>query len=423
MEQGQDHRVLALKYRPITFSEIIEQDTAVRALQNAFSSDRLGSGYLFFGARGVGKTSIARIIARRVNCASPVGNEPCNRCESCRSILEGNSMDVMEIDAASHRGIQNIRELRESVRFQPMSGKKKVYIIDEVHMLTLESFNALLKTLEEPPPHALFLLATTELNKIPETILSRCQVFVFRKVPIGRMQEYLSELCKKEGIHAEEEALFWLARKGDGSVRDSLSYLETAMTYCGSTITAEQVKELAGVVWTDAFLRITEAMLREEEGNREDFLKPVHEIYTSGGDLNRFVWDYLDFLRVLTHILHGIQDTEFLAVPGSEIAEIKERLGEIDPVRVGVVFEGIHGLLSKTYSYRLRSSYETRVLIEMELHTIRERLARPSLSGILSRINRLSAAIREGKPYSPENDLQESFLGTVVDPEGLPRLE
>ena len=422
MAERVDHRVLALKYRPRLFSEIIEQKTAVRALQNAFSSERLGSGYLFFGARGVGKTSIARIIARRVNCSNPVDNEPCNECESCRAILEGNSMDVMEIDAASHRGIQNIRELRENVKFQPMSGKKKVYIIDEVHMLTLESFNALLKTLEEPPPHALFLLATTELNKIPETILSRCQVFVFRKVPLKTMEEYLGELCRREGIKAEEEALFWIARKGDGSVRDSLSVLETAMTYCGDTITAAQVKELAGVVWTDSFIRITKSLL-DEEAPAAELVQPIHEIYSSGGDLNRFVWDYLDFLRICIHLLHHIDDQEFLGIPGSEIKTIKEAIDRSDPAKLGIIFERVHGLLQKTHSYGLRNSYETRVLVEMELYGIKEKLGQPSLSGLLGKINHLSAAIREQKPYSPENDLQESFLGTVVDPEGLPRLE
>ncbi len=422
MDSALDHVVLARKYRPARFSEVIEQQTAVRALQNAFEGGRLGSAYLLFGPRGVGKTTIARLIAKRVNCQSPEGNEPCNKCESCTAITQGNSLDVIEVDAASHRGIHHIRELRENVKFQPMSSLKKVYIIDEVHMLTTESFNALLKTLEEPPPHVLFILATTEFNKIPETILSRCQVFTFRKIPLKVVQSHLERLCKDEGIAYEEEALFWIARKGDGSLRDSLSFLETAMTYGGRTISTEHVKELIGAVYLDLYLGLT-SLLLEEGGSPEELMKPVHEVFVSGGDLSRFVWEYLDFLRIVIHIRNGVEDTEFLGIPGNEIHHIRESLGQADPVRLRVIFDAVYRLMDRNHALRLRNSYETRVLIEMELLHLKEKLSRPSLTGVIQKINRLSAAIQEGVPYSPESELQQKFLGTEVDPDSLPTLE
>lgn len=394
----------------------------MRALQNALESGRLGSAYLFFGPRGVGKTTLARILAKRVNCHAPVDGEPCDECESCISILNGNSMDVLEIDAASNRGIHNIRELRENVKFQPMASKKKVYIIDEVHMLTTESFNALLKTLEEPPPFVLFILATTEFNKIPETILSRCLVFALRKVPLKVVQEYLRDMCEKESIPVEEEALFWIARRGDGSVRDSLSFLEQAVTYCGKNITTEQVKELLGAVPLDLFIGLTENLLNASSDVNK-LLEPVHDTFATGGDLGRFVWEYLDFLRTAIHIRHGIEDPEFLGLPGTETQKIRALFGAVDPGKLTFLFDSVYELLSRSYALRLRNSYETRVLIEIELLSLRDRLSRPSISGILTRLNRLGAAIHQGTAYSPESDLQKKFLGTVIEPGSIPGLE
>ena len=194
------HLVFARKYRPQIFKDVIYQELAINALKNAFKNNRVGHAYIFYGPRGVGKTTIARILAKRLNCESPQNNEPCNECTSCTEITRGISNDVLEIDAASNRGIDNIRDLRENVKFSPMGGKYKVYIIDEVHMLTEPSFNALLKTLEEPPPNVVFVMATTEYHKIPETILSRCQDFTFKKVPLTELQTYIEGICKVEKI-------------------------------------------------------------------------------------------------------------------------------------------------------------------------------------------------------------------------------
>ncbi|MCB1321254.1 MAG: DNA polymerase III subunit gamma/tau [Leptospiraceae bacterium] len=418
----QSHLVLARKYRPQKFAEVVQQQTAVRALLNAIEGDRLGSAYLFFGPRGVGKTTIARILAKRVNCTAPQGGEPCDACESCLSIVSGNSLDVMEIDAASHRGIHHIRELRENVKFQPMVSRIKVYIIDEVHMLTTESFNALLKTLEEPPAHVLFILATTELNKIPETILSRCQVFNFRKVPLKVVQEYLRELCAREKIEADDEALFWIARRGDGSVRDSLSFMEQAITFCDGKLETEKVKELIGAIALDLFIDLTQRLL-EPDSDGNALLTPIHEIFNSGGDLNRFVWEYLDFLRILIHIKQKVENPEFLGIPGGEIKRMHQEFDGTDPVRLTVIFNAVYALLTRSFALRLRNSYEMRVLIEIEILALHEKLQRPSIAGVLKKLNQFSAALKGGTPYSPEFELQKQFLGTVMDPDAVPSLE
>lgn len=419
VETQKQHLVLARKYRPQKFKEVVQQQTAVQALQNALNSGRIGSAYLFYGPRGIGKTTIARILAKRINCMNPVDGEPCDACQSCLSILSSNSMDVMEIDAASHRGIDAVREMRENVKFQPMVSSKKVYIIDEVHMLTMEAFNALLKTLEEPPAHVLFILATTELNKIPETIRSRCQVFTFKKVPQNILSKYIGELCEKEGIKVSEEALFWVARKGDGSVRDGLSFMEQAITYCGSEVTGEKIRELIGAIPHDIFLELTFKLLNKEESDY-DMLAPVEETFRMGGDLNRFIWEYLEFLRTLIHIRNGVEDTEFIGLPETDIIEVRKEVSSVDPASLTFIFQEVYEILGKTRSLRLRNSYESRILIEVSFMDLKEKLTRPSMTGVLKKLNRLSAAIHQGVPYSPENDLQKKVLGTVLDDHSLP---
>lgn len=447
------HVVLARKYRPRLWKEVIEQSAAVQSLQNAIKANRVGSAYVFFGPRGVGKTTIARILARAINCENPNGAEPCDACSSCQSILAGTALDIIEIDAATHRGIDNVRQLRENVKFRPMQGKKKVYIIDEVHMLTQESFNALLKTLEEPPDHVLFVLATTEFQKIPETILSRCQVFTFRKVALDIIQRYMARLLEQEKILYEENALFWVARRGDGSVRDSLSFLEQAVAFCGGSVTEEKVRELVGAMSSDLHLQILRALLLPD-ATSDDLIAPVHEMYNSGSDLNRFLWDFLDFLRVTVYIQRGVTGPTFLGIPGNEIARIKGEIAEIDPALLLYLFDQLYGLLDRVYALRPRNSYETRVLLEMELLHLREKCQRPSISGILQKLKKMgedlagaggapvasqekrpskagraaadpvtpASEVRPAEELPKEVELQKSFLGTFVDPGQIPDL-
>lgn len=436
---SEHYKVLARRYRPQLFREVVEQTHAISAIENAIKENRLGSAYLFYGPRGVGKTTIARILAKRVNCLNPQGVEPCNQCESCVEILNGSSLDVIEIDAASNRRIEDIRDLRENVKFKPIIGKKKVYIIDEVHMLTKESFNALLKTLEEPPEHVLFILATTEINKIPETILSRCQIFTFRKVPIVRLQKYLEEIAQKEKIQVEKDALFLIAKKGDGSVRDSLSFFEQIISYCDGKITAEKVRELTDSFSVEVMLTITQNLFRVSASN--ELLKPIADIFNDGGDLERFIWEYLEFLRICILIHKGTKDKDLLGLIGEDIEKIHHFVATIPFEKLFTIFDEIYQLRSKSYFLRIKNTYEARILIEVTLLKIQDKLNKHTLDEIIHDINQISKLF-EGqdiseeklfkkennnkivkKDFSLEDEIQSKFLGTyITDENKIPKL-
>ncbi|HKI99150.1 MAG TPA: DNA polymerase III subunit gamma/tau, partial [bacterium] len=242
-----DFVVLARKLRPARFEHLIGQETVVRALRNAILTDRVAHAFLFAGSRGVGKTSTARILTKALNCEHPQDGEPCNECSNCREITLNTSPDVYEIDAASNRGIDNIRELRENTKYAPVKSRYKTYIIDEVHMLTMESFNALLKTLEEPPPHVKFILATTNPHKIPETILSRCQRYDFARIPVATLTDYLADVTQREGIHISRPALETIARNAAGGVRDALTAVDQVISYAGQEASDEQVLGILGL--------------------------------------------------------------------------------------------------------------------------------------------------------------------------------
>jgi len=238
------YQVLARKWRPQTFEEVVGQEHVTTTLKNAIQSGRIGHAYLFTGIRGVGKTTAARILAKALNCEHGPTPDPCNRCLACTEITQGISLDVQEIDGASNRGIDNVRDLREGVAFAPARDRFKVYIIDEVHMLTQEAFNALLKTLEEPPAHVVFIFATTEMHKVPATIASRCQVFEFRRIPVPMLVEHLRAISTREGFTVEEDALAMIAREADGSVRDACSFLDQVASFCSGQIGATEVAEV-----------------------------------------------------------------------------------------------------------------------------------------------------------------------------------
>lgn len=284
------------KWRPQTFSEIIGQDHITRTLQNAIQMGRIGHAYLFSGPRGTGKTTVAKLLAKALNCVNGPIPEPCDQCENCRQIREGVSLDVAEIDGASNRGIDEIRDLREKVRFVPSQGRYKVYIIDEVHMLTTEAFNALLKTLEEPPQHVIFIFATTEPHKVPATIISRCQSFEFHRIALPDLLERLEQVSQAEGLKASTAALNLIARNAQGGLRDALSILDQCIAYAGNEITVEDVKELLGVVEFELLAKYTEAI---QKGNLVEALTIIDEVLSLGKDLTQFCSALLDYWRNL----------------------------------------------------------------------------------------------------------------------------
>src|SRR5580692_11553452 len=258
------YQVIARKYRPQTFHDVVNQEHVKTTLENAIAQKRIAHGYIFSGQRGTGKTTVARILARCLNCIKGPTATPCGECASCREITSGGTVDVIEIDAASNRGINEMRELRENVRYQPQRDRYKIFIIDEAHQITNEAFNALLKTIEEPPEWAVFILCTTESHKIPATIASRCQHFSFRSVDFHDLIDRMREICVSEGVEADDETLAVLAQAGEGSVRDSLSALDQAIACCGNKLDAGQVRALLGAFGLEAMAQVTTALSAQD---------------------------------------------------------------------------------------------------------------------------------------------------------------
>jgi DNA polymerase-3 subunit gamma/tau len=294
------YQVTARKWRPLVFEEVVGQSHVTGTLRNAIASNRLAHAYIFSGVRGTGKTTTARILAKAINCQSPKDSNPDNECEICKEITAGRSLDVIEIDGASNRGVEEIRNLRESVRYTPARGKYKVYIIDEVHMLTKEAFNALLKTLEEPPEHVIFIFATTEVHKIPMTILSRCQRFDFRRISIEEITGNLQSVARGEGVTIDEEALMVVAKKGDGSLRDAQSIFDQIRSFCGNQITVADVLKVLNVVDQELYFRVTDLVKAQDTRGG---IQLVDEIVKGGYDLREFLGGLSEHLRNLLVVL------------------------------------------------------------------------------------------------------------------------
>lgn len=354
-----EYIVSARKYRPQTFDTLVGQKSIATTLKNAIKNDQLAQAFLFCGSRGVGKTSTARILAKTINCSNRTDNiEACGTCESCKSFDEGHSLNVYELDAASNNSVEDIRNLIDQVRIAPQLGSHKVYIIDEVHMLSTAAFNAFLKTLEEPPKHAIFILATTEKHKIIPTILSRCQIFDFNRIKVSDIAEHLSQIAVKEGIDAENEGLHLIAQKADGALRDALSIFDQIVSFAGKTLTYKAVIDNLNVLDYDYYFRLVEYALEEDISSS---LLLYHEIVDHGFDGHQFLVGLSEHYRNLL-ICKDLKTVELLEVGDSIKSRYKEQAGQLDARHIMRAL-GVLSAADGTY----KSSKNQRLLVELTL--------------------------------------------------------
>lgn len=377
------------KFRPAEFAEVKGQEHIVTTLQNQIKADRIGHAYLFCGTRGTGKTSIAKIFAKAVNCEHPVDGSPCGVCPVCKSIAAGTSMNVIEIDAASNNGVDNIREIRENVAYSPTEGRYKVYIIDEVHMLSIGAFNALLKTLEEPPEYVIFILATTEAHKIPITILSRCQRYDFKRITAETITARLRELMEKEQVEVEEKALRYIAKAADGSMRDALSLLDQCIAfYLGKKLTYDNVLEVLGALDTDVYSSLLRKIIRKDV---PAVMEDVETIVMQGRELSQFVTEFIQYLRNLLFVQSADHLEDFLEVSTENLAQLQEEAKMIDGetlMRYIRVFSELSG--------QIKYSTQKRVLTEVALIKLCKPQMERSYDSILERLNDIEAQLEKG---------------------------
>ena len=349
--------VLARKYRPQTFDQVVKQEHVTRTLTNAISNGRVAHAILFSGPRGTGKTTVARILAKAMNCKTGPASAPCNTCRSCREITAGRSVDVYEIDGASNNSVDQVRELRENVKYMPAHSRYKIYIIDEVHMLSMAAFNALLKTLEEPPSHVLFIFATTEPRKIPITILSRCQRHDFRLIGVESITGHMEMICKQEGVDIAMESLGLIAREGVGSMRDALSLLDLVMTCATGRITHQQVLDILGVADRKIICDISAAIVK---GDIPELLDILDEVYSSGYDMKKLYADLLEHFRNLLVAKMGKKVSKLVDIPAHEIDLMLDQVKTVSLAFLNQIFDLL--LMEET---TIRQSSQPKLAVEM----------------------------------------------------------
>lgn len=330
------YQVIARKYRPQSFDQMVGQNHITQTLTNSLKNDRLPHALLFTGLRGTGKTSSARILAKTLRCQNPINLTPCNQCQSCLEIAAGRSIDVIEIDGASNNGVDAIRDLRDNVMFMPSSGKYKIFIIDEVHMLSTSAFNALLKTLEEPPAHIIFILATTEVHKIPQTILSRCQRFDFRRIPLKQIADYLKSICEQEKISADSAALWLIARQGDGSMRDSLSLLDQVISFTNGHLTETQVSQVLGLTERSLVFEVFDCLLHRKSS---EIVACLQKLSQTGQDPVLFLEDLSKMLRHSLLLKADSSATLMIDLPEDEISLLIEKIKPVTDSDLHLLFD------------------------------------------------------------------------------------
>ena len=383
------YTALYRKFRPSEFGDVKGQEHIVTTLQNQIKANRIGHAYLFCGTRGTGKTTAAKIFARAVNCEHPVDGSPCGECAMCRSIAAGTSMNVIEIDAASNNGVDNIREIKEEVTYRPTEGRYKVYIIDEVHMLSSGAFNALLKTLEEPPEYVIFILATTEVHKIPVTIMSRCQHYDFRRISIDTISDRLNELMEAEQVEVEDKAIRYIAKAAVGSMRDALSLLDQCIAfYLGQKLTYDNVLEVLGAVDTDVFSRLLRNIIRR---NVPAVLDTVEELVMQGRELLQLSVDFTWYLRNLLLVKTSDMPEDVLDVSTENLAQLKE---EAEMIEADVLLRYIR--IFSELTEQLRYATQKRVLLEVTLIKLCMPAMEVKTDSLLDRIRALEEKLEKG---------------------------
>ena len=407
------YTALYRKFRPDIFDEVKGQVPIVTTLRNQVKSSRLSHAYLFCGTRGTGKTTIAKILAKAANCESPVDGNPCGQCPMCQSIAAGTSMNVIEIDAASNNGVDNIREIVEEVRYSPTEGRYKVYIIDEVHMLSTGAFNALLKTLEEPPSYVIFILATTEAHKLPVTILSRCQRYDFSRITVEEITERLTDLVGREGVQAEDRALRYVAKAADGAMRDALSLLDRCIAfYPGELLTYDNVLEVLGTVDTEVFGTLLRAV---RTGDVAGAMRVLDDTVMRGRDLAQFVIDFTWYLRNLLLAKSVESPEEFLDITSDQMGAF---LAEAEETKTETLVRYIN--VCSDLTNRIRYAGAKRVMIEVELI----RLCRPETetdySGLLDRVRHLEEQLANGVVVQPGTGTAVPGVVPQAEPEQDP---
>jgi DNA polymerase-3 subunit gamma/tau len=400
-------QVTARKWRPMVFEDVVGQRHITATLKNALASNRVAHAYIFSGTRGSGKTTTARILARAVNCLSPVEHNPDNACEVCQEIVAGRSMDVIEIDGASNRGVEEIRNLRESVRYAPARGKYKVYIIDEVHMLTKEAFNALLKTLEEPPSHVIFVFATTEIHKVPMTILSRCQRFDFRRIATEEISDRLRFIAGEEQVQVEEDALNVIARKGDGSMRDAQSIFDQVRAFCGSSISTKDVLTALNVVDQELYFRCS-SVIRSKDAAAAIAL--VDEVVKSGYDLREFVGGLAEHFRHLL-IVAASRSSELIEMSASYKKRYEEESSAFAEADLLRILKIVHEL-----EQSLRFAPQPRYKLESTMLQLARLESAVKVDDLLKRLDELKQQLKQGPPAPPTTSTAASSSAGVTSP-------